>query len=96
MKKITLSISLIIANLLTFAGGGWVHKAETGYAQFSYSIINYSSISNGNDGSLGLQRNVRDRTIQAYAEYGLSDKFELDLNFLVDYFLDLNRNPYNR
>ncbi len=81
MKKNTLSILLIITNLLSFAGGGWLQKAKSGYTQLSYTFMSYSSISNGNDGSLDLQRKISDRTLQAYAEYGLSDKFELDLVF---------------
>jgi len=95
MKKITLSISLIIVNLITFAGGGWVHKAESGYSQFSYTFMSYSSISNGENGSLNLPRKVSDNTLQAYAEYGLSDKFELDLIFpykMVSTSTSLNSN----
>lgn len=81
--KYLLSILVLFVSFLTDAQSPWVKDKFEGYAQVGYSgISNYRSIydKSSSGGSRSLERTISDRTIQAYVEYGVHEKWTLLAN----------------
>lgn len=78
MKAAFLSL-LILLSISIFAGGPWLNKKGEGYFQlqstFPASSYNLLFLENGNEAS--LKRGVLDYTLQAYLEYGLTNKLDI-------------------
>lgn len=69
------------------AGGPWTQSQGQGYAQISFTFIpEYRSLYSRNGESLSLNREVSDRTLLGYLEYGLTGRFtiigEIPLKFV--------------
>jgi hypothetical protein len=79
MKKI-LTITFLISNLKLIAGGPWTVEKNHGYYQLTGTYIGYDQrYINGNN-YLPLLHDVTDITLQGYAEYGVSNSFNLLAN----------------
>lgn len=61
------------------AQGPWAPGKGHGFAQLSFSTINYADIYNRNGDVVPVSRNNSDNTIQLYAETGLSKKITAKL-----------------
>ncbi len=60
------------------AGGPWTQPKGQGYAQVSFTFIpEYRSLFGRNGESISLNREVSDRTLLGYLEYGLTSRFTL-------------------
>lgn len=85
MKLSTFSVTLIAGGLFlsqfSLAQSAWTRKKGESYLQFSYSqISDYETlfVEEGNDFETG--RTINESTLQAYGEYGVSDKLTLSLS----------------
>lgn len=78
MKKYILLIFISLFYIQLEAGGPWASENKSLYAQIGYSFIPQTNrlFFRGRDLYL-LNRKVSDQTIQAYVEYGLSNKITL-------------------
>jgi hypothetical protein len=78
MKTILLSLLLFFSYSL-IAGGPWLNKSKSGFFQiqstFPSSSYNKLFLRNSNEST--LSRSVLDYTLQAYLEYGLTDKLNI-------------------
>ncbi|PKO95135.1 MAG: hypothetical protein CVU14_12425, partial [Bacteroidetes bacterium HGW-Bacteroidetes-9] len=79
MNKSLFFISFIfIIATTTLAQSPWVMKKNGIYAQFTFnSIPEYHTLFNGNGVTFETSRLVKDRTLQVYAEYGITDKLTM-------------------
>jgi hypothetical protein len=53
----------------------WTKEKGKFYAQIGISSLRYSELMNGSDEPLPLARNITDRTLHGYIEYGLTNRF---------------------
>lgn len=83
--RFLLFLILVFTASPCFAGGPWTLAKKEGYAQLSYSAIQAGSLFNNSGDSYQLYRKVSDRTLQAYLEYGLSDKLTLSANVPIKF-----------
>ncbi|MEQ8301880.1 MAG: hypothetical protein RIB47_00720 [Cyclobacteriaceae bacterium] len=71
------AIFIVLITILAFASHGqspWVAEKGSGYAQLGFTTIGpYSSLYLSDGGSYNLTREVTDRTVQLYGEYGLGN-----------------------
>lgn len=75
---IFLGFLLIFLSQQVLAGGPWTQEKGRGYAQVSFSFIPaYSSLYGREGKTLNLNREVTDRTLLGYGEYGLSPSLTL-------------------
>jgi hypothetical protein len=84
-RKLTLVLLLVLAGQLVIAGGPWPRKKGSGYAQLSGTYLGYSKIFDANSDIVSLRRNMTDVTIQAYLEYGLTDRLLFTVNMPFKY-----------
>lgn len=78
MKNLTKLIILILS-ISTYSQSPWTQKKGKAYTQLSFtSIANYSSLYGNPD--YNTEREISDRTLQFFGEYGLSDKTSLLVN----------------
>ena len=76
MKKLVcmlVLISFLTTNIL-IAQQAWTKPKGKYYAQFGASYLSYNSLLNGTEPLIPLDKSFSDLTLQAYAEYGLTDK----------------------
>lgn len=78
--RLQLLLLLLLSYSSVLAGGPWTLAKGGGYAQLSFSSISGKSLFNNEGDSYQLYRQVADRTLQAYLEYGLTDKLTLTGN----------------
>ncbi|MEO6168744.1 MAG: hypothetical protein ABIO46_12050 [Chitinophagales bacterium] len=83
--RIELIAVLLLISSEAFAGGPWTQNKKGGYAQLSFSTISAALLYNNNGDSYQLYRKVTDNTLQAYLEYGLTDKLTLLGNIPVKF-----------
>lgn len=79
MKKILL-ISFIISTLaanIVNAQQAWTKQKGKYYTQIGASYLSFNSLINGTGDLIPLNKTFTDLTIQAYGEYGLTDKLTL-------------------
>jgi hypothetical protein len=78
MKTIIAFItSILIFSSYSFAGGPWPAGKKHGYAQLALTLNRYDRLimpSSSNLYGKRLLRSVTDNTLQAYGEYGMTDK----------------------
>jgi len=80
-----------IALLLVFAlqqvsmAGPWPRAKGSGYAQVNASYLGYSKMFGPNSDIIDLRRPMTDVTMQAYIEYGLSDRLTFVVNLPFKY-----------
>ena len=78
MKHLTLVIIVLFTSSL-YAGGPWLNKKKEGFFQLQSTFpgggYNRLFLEDGNESI--LNRSVLDYTVQAYLEYGLTDKLDL-------------------
>lgn len=72
MRSLISLLLLLLLNSVTFAGGGWVYEAKTGYFQVSQRFIVADQVF-GPDGSLQPLFTTANYTTSLYGEYGLTD-----------------------
>lgn len=79
MKKFFLLLLFSIP-LFLMAGGPWISGKGKGYFQLSVTSLQYGELLDGfNNPNIGLKREVTDLTLQAYLEYGLTERLDLQL-----------------
>ncbi|MCF8233251.1 MAG: hypothetical protein K9G67_04805 [Bacteroidales bacterium] len=79
MRVKILSAFLFISSF-AYAGGPWIEGKGSGYFQLSYTYLKYDRLLNGwNNPVSDLKREVSDFTLQAYFEYGLTDRMQLNV-----------------
>ena len=78
MKTLTL-FTLLTLPALTFAGGPWLIKKNSGFFQLQTTLpvssFNHLFLENNKD--LALNRSVLDYTYQVYLEYGITDRVNI-------------------
>jgi hypothetical protein len=84
-RKLLFALLLALGAQTVMAGGPWPRKKATGYAQLGATYLGYSKIFDANSDIVDLRRNMTDVTVQAYLEYGLSDRFTLVVNLPFKY-----------
>ena len=75
-----LNVLILVPCLLFLSAsqaGVWTKKQGEAYKQLSFTYIRSHKLFKENGETIVLPRNVRDYTLQAYMEYGLTDKFTL-------------------
>ncbi|PKP47443.1 MAG: hypothetical protein CVT92_16955 [Bacteroidetes bacterium HGW-Bacteroidetes-1] len=79
MNKSLFFISFIfLIATTTLAQSPWVLKKSGIYTQFTFNTIpEYHTLFNGKGVTFETSRLVKDRTLQIYTEYGLTDKFTM-------------------
>jgi hypothetical protein len=77
MKKCFLFLVFCGCLVQIQAQQAWPRGKGKYYAQIGFSYLTYNSLLNGNEPLRPLNRTVQDATLQAYVEYGLSDKWTL-------------------
>jgi hypothetical protein len=82
-----LGILLVFLSQQSLAGGPWIQEKGQGYGQVSFTFIPAYNSLYGSDGkTIKLNREVTDRTLQGYGEYGLTPRLtvtgELPLKFV--------------
>jgi hypothetical protein len=75
--SIYLIISLLSAAQSAVAQQAWTRPQGGWYAQVGVSALQANSLINGTDELIPLGREVRDLTLQAYGEYGLTNRLTL-------------------
>lgn len=77
--KNTLIPILIAISSSAFAGGPWLTPKKTGFFQFQTTLPvgAYKSLFQKNSQGINLNRSVVDINVQAYLEYGITDKLNL-------------------
>jgi len=74
MKK-NISIVLLFVVSLSYSQSAWVKKKGDVYTQLSFNdISNYNRVFNTNGGDLYPSREITDRTVHWYTEYGITNK----------------------
>jgi hypothetical protein len=71
-RQVSISLTIIFLYSQLQAQGPWAAGKRHGFAQLSFSTINYSDIYNRVGDVTPVSRNNSDNTIQLYAETGLS------------------------
>lgn len=80
MKKIISIIAfLIVFSQLATAQGPWTKEKGKAYVQAGFTGLFYDSFADENGKKQELNRTVSDVTMQAYAEYGVTDKLTANL-----------------
>lgn len=75
MKKIIFVCLLGIIGLQElYAGGPWIDKKGSIYAQLGFTFLNYSGAFNSDGGTDLLPANVSDRTISGFLNYSVTDR----------------------
>ncbi len=75
LYAISVFVVIILAGSGLQAQSPWTPKQGHGYAQLSFNAIHqYNSLFLSDGGKLLLKRQLSDYTIQAYGEYGLTDR----------------------
>ncbi|HAW52680.1 MAG TPA: hypothetical protein DCX54_10195 [Flavobacteriales bacterium] len=80
MMRSLLLFLLVAIHVAPVYSGPWNKAKNKGYVQFGLTYLTYDQILNGSEKRIDLKRSISDHTLQLYAEYGLSDKFNLILN----------------
>jgi len=81
MKNIGLIVIALFATSMSFTQSAWTKPKGNIFTQISLNdISNYSRIFNKNGEDLYTSRNITDRTLQSYIEYGLSNKTTLSIS----------------
>jgi hypothetical protein len=81
MKQVT-TILILLVSISAFSQGPWTQEKGKFYTQLSFTAIpNYDSLFGNPD--YNTERKTTDNTLQAYAEYGLSDKTSIILNLPI-------------
>jgi len=76
MKKTCILIILLGSISISFAQSPWTREKGKSYVQLGFTSLNYDSYQfDGN--KINFPGKISDITIQAYAEYGITDKLEL-------------------
>jgi hypothetical protein len=86
MKKSVLTF--LLAGLYLFstnAQQAWTKQKGKFYTQIGASFLTYSELINGSDDPISLGRTVRDRTVQAYGEYGLTNRLTVALQVPLNF-----------
>jgi hypothetical protein len=73
-NKLTFALLSIFPFALN-AQQAWTKEKGKFYAQIGISSLRYSDLMNGSDEPLPLARNITDRTLHGYIEYGLTNRF---------------------
>lgn len=86
MRRI-LSIALLLMMVAqtAMAGGPWPRAKGHGYAMVSGTYLGYGKMFGPNSDIVNLRRNMTDVTIQAYLEYGISDRLTVLVNLPFKY-----------
>jgi hypothetical protein len=71
---------LVAIHVVPAYSGPWNKAKNKGYTQFGLTYLTYDQILNASEKRTDLKRSISDHTLQFYAEYGLSNKFNLILN----------------
>lgn len=82
IKSISISLSLFL--VFTFkaqAGGGWVHTKGKGFFKLSGWWISANNYYNLDGSSVSASGNFSYYNVNAYGEYGLTDKLEVQVYF---------------
>jgi hypothetical protein len=78
MKKYLITALFVLNLFAATAQSPWVVPKKGYYLQFSYNTIpEYKLLFNGSNDDFQTSRNIRDKTVQLYGEYGMTDKFTL-------------------
>ena len=79
IMKINLLIIFILFPLFILAGGPWILSKKSGFFQLqsTFPTGSYSNLFLEDNKNLSLTRTALDYTLQAYLEYGLSDKLNI-------------------
>lgn len=80
-KKINLSIIVLVINTLlihtSFAQQAWTKEKGKFYSQIGASFLSYNQLLNGTSDPTNLNASFSDMTLQAYGEYGLTNRLTL-------------------
>jgi hypothetical protein len=81
----------VLSNQISYAQQAWTKEKGKFYAQIGISSLRYSELMNGSEEPLPLSRNITDRTLQGYVEYGLTNRFtvSVQLPFKISEVSDL-------
>ena len=76
MKKIAhiLALLSVLTTNTSNAQQAWTKPKGKFYTQIGASYLNYNSLINGTAGLIPLNKSFADLTLQAYGEYGITDK----------------------
>ena len=78
MKNLT-KLIILLFSISTFGQSPWTQKKGKAYTQLSFtSIANYNTLFG--DPDYNTEREITDRTLQFFGEYGLTDKTSLLVN----------------
>ena len=78
MKNLT-KLIILLFSISTFSQSPWTQKKGKAYTQLSFtSIANYNTLFG--DPDYNTEREITDRTLQFFGEYGLTDKTSLLVN----------------
>jgi hypothetical protein len=83
MKKQILLFILVVTSQVSFSQSPWTKEKGKSYVQLGFSGLFYDLYADENGKKQELNGTVSDITIQAYAEYGLTNK--LTANLIVPY-----------
>lgn len=77
--RITLATILLSLSIQSIAGGPWLNKKKAGFFQIqsTFPASSYNRLFIENNQEANLKRSVLDYTLQAYLEYGLTDKLNI-------------------
>ncbi len=80
MKRFLL-FCLLLVPITIYAQSPWASGKGKGYGQVLYtSIPTYSTLFAGNGNTINTERELSDRTVSAYLDFGINDKVTFSLN----------------
>lgn len=84
-RRLWTALLLAFLTQSALAAGPWPRPKGGGYAQLSATYIGYDKIFGPNSDVVDLRRRMTDVTIQAYVEYGLTDRLTFSTNLPLKY-----------
>jgi hypothetical protein len=76
MKKIIILLIInTLSNNISHAQQAWTKEKGKFYSQIGASFLTYNALLNQGKEFIPLNRTVNDRTVQAYMEYGITNRF---------------------
>ncbi|MCP4438863.1 MAG: hypothetical protein GY810_07950 [Aureispira sp.] len=83
MKKLLCLIFILYWAINLNAQQAWTKKKGEFYTQIGASWIGYGTLLNGNNDLLPIWRNVNDFSVQLYGDYGITDKWMVNVNLPI-------------
>lgn len=81
MKKFLATSLFVLTAVISYSQDPWMEGNKHGFLRLQFSSLQYDHLLDGfNNSDIGLKREITHNTLQAYLEYGLTDRLDIHLS----------------